>query len=423
MAGVFEGVDVAYYLVHSIGGKRDFEDLDRRAAANFARAAKSAGVRQIIYLGGLGHERDLSAHLASRHEVGALLRRSGIPLIELRASIVIGSGSASFETVRALVEQLPVIIAPRWIRTLAQPIAIEDVIDYLAAAIELGPRDATYEIGGSDRVTYADVMSAYARRRRLHRRVVPTRLVTPAASRVALGLLTPVYGPVAAAMVDSLRNETTADTRDARDAFAIEPRGVDAAIERALANEDEDFAQTRWSDALPAQPPRRWGGVGIGRRLVTTRSLRTPCEASEAFAPIQRIGGRCGWYAADWFWRARGLLDTLRGGVGLRRGRRDPYDLRVGDTVDFWRVERFESDATLSLAAEMKIPGRLWLQFEVTPNGSGSLIRQTTIFDPAGYVGLAYWYLLYPVHHRVFGSMLRAIGSRLSDQTASPRAL
>jgi uncharacterized protein YbjT (DUF2867 family) len=409
----FGGVGTAYYLVHSMGGKSDFKDLDRRAALNFARAAESAGVRQIIYLGGLGHEEDLSPHLASRQEVGDLLRESGIPVIELRASIVIGSGSASFETVRALVEQLPVIVAPRWIRTLAQPIAIEDVIDYLAASLQLAPCSAVYEIGGPDQLSYADVMRAYANRRGLRRRIVPTALVTPAASRLALGLLTPVYGPVAAAMVESLRNETTVNSRAADQTFAIKPRGIDAAIERALANEDQEFAETRWSDALPAQRPRRWGGVGIGRRLVASRSLRVDCDACDAFAPIQRIGGPTGWYAADWFWRVRGLLDTLRGGVGLRRGRRDPHDLRLGDTVDFWRVERFEPGEMLSLAAEMKIPGRLWLQFEVGANGSGSVIRQTTIFDPAGYIGLAYWYVLYPIHHRVFGSMLRGIARTL----------
>jgi uncharacterized protein YbjT (DUF2867 family) len=406
----FEGVHTACYLVHSMGGAEDFEELDRRAAANFAAAARAAGVAQIVYLGGLGHEHDLSPHLASRHEVGRVLSGCGIPTVELRASIVIGSGSASFETVRALVEHLPLIVAPRWVETLAQPIAIEDVIDYLAAVIELEvPIDAIYEIGGADQVTYADVMREYARQRGLSRRVIRMPLLTPRASRVLLGLLTPVYGPVAAAMVESLRNQTIVTTQAAHKSFTTRPRGLSEAIERALRNEDRDFAETRWADALPQEQPLGWGGLSFGRRLVASRVVRVARRPEEAFAPIQRIGGTTGWYSANWFWRLRGLLDTLRGGVGLRRGRRDPNDLRVGDTVDFWRVERLEPGRLLLLAAEMKIPGRLWLQFEVDPRDRYSTVRQTTVFDPAGYVGLAYWYLLYPVHHRVFGRMLRGI--------------
>lgn len=404
------GVHTACYLVHSMGGGGDFEELDRRAALNFAEAARAAGVGQIVYLGGLGHDDDLSSHLASRHEVGRLLRVGGVPTVELRASIVIGSGSASFETVRALVEHLPVIVVPRWVETLAQPIAIEDAIDYLLAAIELErPVDAVYEIGGTDQVTYADVMLEYARQRGLRRRVVRAPFITPRASRLLLGLLTPVYGRIAGAMVDSLRNETIVTSRAADPAFAVAARGLPAAIERALVNEDREFAETRWSDALPERRPLRWGGVTFGRRLVASRAVRVGRRPEEAFVPIQQIGGSTGWYAANWFWRLRGLLDALRGGVGLRRGRRHPNELRVGDAVDFWRVERLESGRVLRLAAEMKIPGRLWLQFEVEPKGHDSVVRQTTVFDPAGYVGLAYWYLLYPIHHRVFSRMLRGI--------------
>jgi uncharacterized protein YbjT (DUF2867 family) len=404
------GVDTAYYLVHSMGAGGAFHELDRRAAATFAAAAEAAGVRQIVYLGGLGRGDRLSGHLASRQEVGRVLRASGVATLELRASIVIGSGSASFETVRALVEQLPVIVAPRWVETLAQPIAIEDILDYLVAALDLArPVDAVYEIGGRDQVTYADIMREYAAQRGLRRRVVRMPFVTPRASRLALGLLTPVYGRVAAEMVDSLRNETIVESTAADDAFPVRPRGLRAAIERALVNEDHEFAQTRWSDALPAERPRRWGGLAFGRRRVASQAVDVTSPPDAAFAPIQRIGGPSGWYAANWFWRARGLLDMLSGGVGLRRGRRDPRHLRVGDAVDFWRVERVESGRLLRLEAEMKLPGRLWLQFEVEPRDDSSVVRQTTVFDPAGYVGLAYWYALYPVHRRVFGAMLRGI--------------
>jgi uncharacterized protein YbjT (DUF2867 family) len=420
----FQGVHTAYYLVHSMGDAGDFEELDRRAAINFAEAARSAGVAQVIYLGGLGHDDNLSSHLASRHEVGRLLRGHGVATIELRASIVIGSGSASFETVRALVEHLPVIVAPRWVETLAQPIAIEDVIDCLLVASEFGrPVDAIYEIGGTDQVTYADVMREYARQRGLHRRVVRMPLITPRASRVLLGLLTPVYGRIAAAMVESLRNETIVTSPVSDPAFSGYRRGLTAAIERALVNEDQEFAETRWSDALPQEQPLRWGGLAFGRRLVASRVTRVERKPEEAFAPIQRIGGSTGWYAANWFWWMRGLIDTLRGGVGLRRGRRDPCDLRVGDTVDFWRVERLESGRLLRLAAEMKIPGRLWLQFEVDPAEHQSVVRQTTVFDPFGYVGLAYWYLLYPVHHRVFSRMLRGIQRAAQPHSAVPAEL
>jgi hypothetical protein len=225
-----------------------------------------------------------------------------------------------------------------------------------------------------------------------------------------LGLLTPVYGRVAGAMVDSLRNQTVVNRSHALRAFAVRPRGLSEAITRALVNEDREFAQTRWSDSFALGQPQRWSGQTVGRRLVSSRMVHLRRAPTWAFDPVRRIGGETGWYAIEWFWKARGLLDRLRGGVGLRRGRRHRVDLRVGDTVDFWRVERVEHDRLLRLAAEMKIPGRLWLQFEVGPDEDGGAhIRQTTVFDPAGYVGLAYWYFLCPVHHLVFSRMLRGI--------------
>jgi uncharacterized protein YbjT (DUF2867 family) len=409
LAAAMGEVDTAYYLVHSMGSGSDFEELDRRGASNFAAAARRAGVGRIIYLGGLGRGDDLSSHLASRQEVGDILHGSGVPTVEFRASIVIGSGSASFETVRALVESLPVTVAPSWVDTAAQPIAIEDVIAYLLGALEYDG-SAIFEIGGSERVSYAEVIREYARQRGLRRRLVRTGLLSAKTSGFFLGLLTPVYGQVAAAMVDSLRNETVANTAAALEAFPVRPRGLAEAIARALVHEDLDFAETRWSDALPSGEPLRWSGTTFGRRVVSSRVIRVRRPQAAAFDPIRRIGGHNGWYASDWFWKARGLLDTLRGGVGLRRGRRDPVDLRVDDTIDFWRVERLEPDRLLRLAAEMKIPGRLWLQFEVSANGApGTEIRQTTIFDPAGYLGLTYWYLFAPIHHVVFSRMLRGV--------------
>jgi uncharacterized protein YbjT (DUF2867 family) len=414
LARAMRGVDTAYYLIHSMGTRGDFEALDRAAAGNFAIAARAAKVKRLIYLGGLGDDSDLSAHLASRQEVGEILRQSGVPTVEFRASIVIGSGSAPYESVRAVVENLPVMITPRWVNTAAQPIAIEDLLDYLLAALEY-EGSAVFEIGGRDRVSYAEIIREYARQRGLKRRLVPIPLVSWTASRFFLGLLTPVYGRVAGEMVESLRNKTVVETTSAVDTFAIEPGGLRDAIARALTSEDREFAETLWSVALPSGEPRRWSGLTFGRRRVTSRAVRVCRPPASAFDPIRRIGGHTGWYATEWFWKARGFLDRLRGGVGFRRGRRDHLDLRVGDAVDFWRVERIERDRLLRLAAEMKVPGRLWLQFEVDPDEiGGSQIRQTTVFDPAGYVGLAYWYLLSPVHHIVFSRMLRGIARSVS---------
>jgi uncharacterized protein YbjT (DUF2867 family) len=418
LAAAMADVQIAYYLVHSMDARGGFEELDRRAATNFANAARAAGVRQIVYLSGLGSGGDLSPHLASRHEVGHILRDSGVVTTELRASIVIGAGSASFETVRALVERLPAIPAPNWVDTAAQPIAIDDVIDYLLAALRAEPTgSAIYEIGGEDKVTYAEVIREYARQRKLRRPVFSLPVLTGRVWRRCLGILIPAHGRVAGAMVDSLRNETVVSDPAARQAFPVKPRGLPEAIGRTLAREDRDFADTLWGSVLLPAASARWGGRSVGGRMVASRVQYVQASPHDAFAPIQRIGGSAGWYGVDWFWRLRGWLDKARGGQGIRRGRKDPENLNVGDTVDFWRVVRIDSPRRLLLAAEMKLPGRLWLQFEVGANGHRTEIRQTTVFDPAGYVGLAYWYILYPVHRTVFAAMLRGL-RQISDAQA-----
>ena len=416
LRAAMDGVGVAVYLVHSMAANEDFEEQDRLAAENFARAAQEAGVRRIIYLGGLGREPGLSRHLRSRQEVGRILRESGIPTIEFRASIVIGSGSLSFELIRALVEKLPVMIIPRWVGKRAQPLAIEDLVDYLVAAVNVDLRGSEiYEIGGADRVSYLDIMKEYARQRGLRRLMIRVPVLTPRLSSLWLGLVTPVYARVGRKLIDSVRNATVVDDEAALEVFGIRPRKIDEAIQRALVNEDKQFAETRWSDALSSGDTLRWGGAKFGSRIVDSRSLNVPYEPQRAFWPIRRIGGEVGWYFADWLWRLRGFLDLLAGGVGSRRGRRDPESLVPGDTVDFWRVEDFKPNELLRLQAEMKLPGRAWLQFEVHGTSTGSTVRQTAIFDPVGIFGLIYWYALYPLHVIVFAGMLRGIATVIKD--------
>jgi len=405
-------VAVAYYLVHSMGSTGNFEEQDRQAAQNFAAAARAAGVRRIIFLGGLGEDGDaLSPHLRSRHEVGDRLRASGVPVIEFRASIVIGSGSLSFELVRALVERLPVMVTPRWVRVLAQPIAINDMLAYLIAARDLPVTGSTtFEVGGPDVVSYADLMREYARQRGLRRWMIPVPVLTPRLSSLWLGLVTPLYARVGRKLIDSIRHPTVVQDRSALAQFAVRPVGVSVAIAQALRREDREFVETHWAGAMSASgEPRQWGGVRFGNRLIDTRSVEVSVPLAQAFAPIQRIGGATGWYYGDFLWWLRSGLDLLVGGVGMRRGRRQPTELRVGEVLDCWRVEGLEPGRRLRLVAEMKMPGRAWLEFSVEPVELGARITQTAMFDPQGLAGLAYWYLIWPLHELVFAGMLRGI--------------
>jgi hypothetical protein len=309
------------------------------------------------------------------------------------------------------------MICPKWVRVLAQPIAIEDVLSYLVASLEVAPGDSRiFEIGGPDQVSYGDIMQEYARQRGLRRLMIPVPVLTPRLSSLWLGLVTPVYARIGRKLVESLRNPTLISSNLAEKSFAIRPRGLREAIARALAHEDQELDETRWSDALSsAGKPSSWGGVRFGSRLVDSRTLEVSVPPSEAFAPVQRIGGKTGWYYGDWLWQIRGFMDLLVGGVGTRRGRRDPVNLRVGDTLDCWRVEEFEPNRLLRLHAEMKLPGRAWLEFEVAGDDQTSTIRQTAIFDPVGLFGLAYWYSIYPLHQLVFAGMLRNIAKASSS--------
>lgn len=395
------GVATVYFLVHSMGQGGRFEEIDRAGATNIADAALAAGVSRIVYLGGLGDDREsLSPHLRSRHEVGEILRErcagGGPQVIEFRASIVIGSGSVSFEMIRALVERLPVMVTPRWVSVLAQPIAVADLLAYLVAALDL-PAGAhrVYEIGGRDQLSYRDIMREYARQRGLHRLMIPVPLLTPRLSSLWLALVTPLHARVGRALVDSIRHPTLVRDDSAMRDFSIVPRGVEAAIAEAIATEARE---------------RR-------NRLVDDRSIAVDVPPDRAFAAIRRIGGANGWYYGNWLWQLRGGLDVMVGGVGMRRGRRDPELLEVNDPLDWWNVEACEP-TRLVLAAEMKLPGRAWLEFQVSPAGEGATIRQTAVFDPKGLAGLAYWYAVWPLHEMVFRGMLRGI-AREAEKTAA----
>lgn len=412
LAEPLAGVDIAYYLVHSLGAAGPFQEMDRQAAENFATAARDAGVRRIIFLGGLGEEGPkLSAHLASRHEVGDILRSSGVQTIEFRASIIIGSGSISFELVRNLVDKLPVLIVPRWIEQCAQPLAVEDVIAYLVAAAHVHVEgNALFQIGGADQASYGGIIREYARQRRLRRLIIPLPFLPPRFFSFWLPLLTPLYARVGRHLVDGMRNATCVTSDAALRLFPVKPRGTAEAVARALGNEDEEFAATRWSDAtFELKRSHRWGGAKFGPRFVDSRTVRVPFPPSDAFAPITCIGGERGWYAHNWLWGLRGMIDQVLGGVGLRRGRRDPACVLPGETLDFWRVEAVEPDRLLRLFAEMRLPGRAWLQFEVESDASGSTLRQTAMFDPLGIGGRLYWYGFYLVHQLVLGGLLRGV--------------
>jgi lipocalin/uncharacterized protein YbjT (DUF2867 family) len=399
LTGAMKGVDQAFYLVHSMATGPGFSALDRTAAANFGRAAARAGVRRIIYLGGLGDDRNpLSTHLQSRVETGRALRESGVPVVEFRASIVIGAGSISFEMIRALVERLPAMICPRWVETRTQPIAIDDVLAYLHAALDL-PKGAegVFEIGGPEVLSYGDIMRAYAKRRGLRRLLIPVPVLTPRLSGLWLGLVTPAQARIGRALVEGLRNPTVVRSSAARATFAIEPLPLADALTRAIAEDGTHFKIDSRMAVVDAPPAR-------------------------AFAPIRRIGGATGWYFADALWRLRGWIDAWLGGVGMPPLRRDPDECVVGDVIDGWRVEAYERDRLLRLSAALKLPGRGWLEFRVEPRDGGarSLIRQTATFDPIGVAGRVYWYGALPLHALVFRGLLRRIAQRaVSDAAAA----
>ncbi len=425
LAGAFDGCDAAYYLVHSMGGGADFADKDASAAANFRCAADQAGVGRIVYLGGMGggdhtdgDRAELSAHLASRHRVGELLAAGHTPTTELRAAIVIGSGSLSFEMLRYLTEVLPVMITPRWVRTRCQPIAIRDVLHYLVAVLDDPDTvDRVLEIGGPDVVTYAEMMQTFAEVAGLRRRVIiPIPVLSPSLSSRWVGLVTPLPADIARPLIDSLRHEVVMTNHDIDAIAPHQPMPFRTAVELAVRRTRTEAVVTRWSDAgytaadtIPGDP--EWAG---GASLADHQTVTTSAPRAALYEAFARIGGANGYYVADWAWRVRGLMDRAIGGPGLRRGRRHPVDLRPGESVDFWRVRTVEPGSELGLEAEMRVPGRAWLSWRIEEGAEpGTLtLHQTAWFAPRGLWGRAYWYAMLPFHVVIFAGMARAIVGR-----------
>ena len=423
LAAACEGVDVVFYLVHALG-QADFGDVDRRSATNLAEAAAAAGVRRVVYLGGpvpTGHE-PVSAHLESRDEVARILVGGEVPAVVLRAAVIIGSGSASFEMLRYLTERLPVMVTPRWVHNRVQPIAIRDVLRYLVASVEGFPfrLNRSFDIGGPDVLTYAEMMHRYARVAGLPRRVLlPVRALSPELSAHWVGLVTPVPGAVARPLVASLVHEAICHEHDIAEYVPDPPdhplTGVDRAIELALRKIQDGDVETRWAnaslpgapgDALPSDPD--WSGGSV---YTDERTRPVAVEPHRLWRVIEAIGGENGWHSFPLAWSVRGWLDRAFGGVGLRRGRRDPHRLQVGEALDFWRVEEIVPGELLRLRAELKLPGRAWLEMRVTRDEAGrTRYEQRAVFQPRGLAGHAYWWSVAPFHVLVFGGMARNIG-------------
>ncbi|MFJ6104738.1 SDR family oxidoreductase [Streptomyces sp. NPDC092359] len=428
-------VDIAYYLVHALGGGPGFERTDRLAARTFADRSRAAGVRRIVYLGGLTPhgvpDHALSPHLRSRAEVGQILLRSGVPTTVLRAAVIIGSGSASFEMLRYLTERLPVMVTPSWVRTRIQPIAVRDVLRYLVGSADMPPEvSRAFDIGGPDVLTYLGMMRRYAKVAGLPRRlIVPVPVLTPRLSSHWIGLVTPVPRSIARPLAESLRYEVVCDEHDIAD-LVPDPPGTplafDTALDLALRRVREARISTRWSsasvpgapsDPLPTDPD--WAGGSLYTD-VRERAVAAPPEA--LWRVVEGIGGENGWYSFPLAWAVRGRLDRLVGGVGLRRGRRDATRLRVGDSLDFWRVEEIERGRLLRLRAEMRLPGLAWLEMYVEQDGDGrSRYRQRALFHPHGLAGQAYWWSVSPFHAVVFGGMARKI-ARTAEAAGEAKA-
>ena len=418
LSAAMDGVSATYYLVHSIGSSANWAEHDRAVAENFRRAAEDAGIERIVYLGGLGDRSTttLSEHLASRQEVGAELARGTVPVVELRAAVVIGSGSASFEMLRYLVEVLPAMVTPKWVDTRCQPVAVRDVLHYLVESLTADVTGRVLDVGGPEVLTYREMMAQYAEEAGLAKRlVVPVPFLTPGLSSRWIGLVTPIPPSLARPLIESLVNDVVVTGEAAADVMPTEQVTYREAVRLALGRARNGDVPTSWARAelggrAPAEPQPTdpaWAGgtINLDRRV-----RRVAASPEELFDVVCAIGGRRGWYASDWLWSLRGLLDTLIGGVGMRRGRLHPHLLSIGDPVDFWRVEALEPAHLLRLRAEMRLPGDAWLEWQIEPDPLGATITQTARFHPRGLVGRLYWIAVAPFHRFIFPGLLAGIG-------------
>lgn len=422
------GCSAAFYLVHSmLPGQKDFQAADREAALNMKAAAETAGLEKVIYLGGLGEDSPhLSKHLKSRAEVGSILKSGRVPVTILRAAMIIGSGSASFEILRYLVERLPVMITPKWLKTPSQPIAIRNVIEYLAGCLERPETSGkTYDIGGPDILTYHDLMSIYAEEAGLPRRlVIPVPVLTPRLSSYWIHIVTPVPASIARPLAEGLKNPVLCQENEIRRVIPQELLSCRAAIRLALERLKHDAVPSHWTDAGKVPPVEalyegdpRWAG---GTLFEDRRLCRVKASSSDVWNVIARIGGQTGWYYADWLWSLRGVLDRFAGGVGLRRGRRNTSKIFPGDALDFWRALEVSEGKRLLLNAEMKLPGKASLEFKIEPGDAGEcVLEQTAKFWPRGLLGILYWYLVCPLHGVIFSGMIKSVARR-AEQSRKP---
>ena len=427
------GVHTAYYLLHSINAAADFGDIESAMALGFSQAAERARISQIVYLGGIANDENRSRHLTSRMNTGTQLATGSTPVLELRAGIIIGSGSASFEMLRHLTHRLPIMTTPKWVSNRTQPIAIRDVLYYLRACANLSqPVDEVRDIGGPEVVTYAQMMQTFASLSGLRKRkIIQVPVLTPKLSSLWIGFVTPVPTSLARPLVESLISEVVVDSKKSIDAVIPQPAEglltVAQAIELALNRTANNLVNTRWSDAsFPTAPWQKaqgdpdWAGE---LTLKDHREITTDVSLKFVWQEIEKIGGEHGWFGSDWLWYLRGLLDRMVGGVGLRRGRRDPEFLRIGDSLDFWRVEELEREKNLKLYAEMVLPGKAWLEFNLEVRDGQTYISQDALFAPRGLGGQIYWYLVSPFHFFIFPTMLRNIVKEARKSEATSHTL
>jgi uncharacterized protein YbjT (DUF2867 family) len=413
------GVHTAYYLLHSINVATDFEDVEAKMAHDFAHTAEKVGVKQIVYLGGIANDENRSRHLLSRMNTGIELASTSVPVLELRAGIIIGSGSASFEMLRHLTHRLPIMTTPKWVSNRTQPIAIRDVLYYLRNVANLKePQNRVCDIGGPEVMSYADMMQKFAHIAGLPKRIIiQVPVLTPKLSSLWIGFVTPVPTSLARPLVESLISEVVADSaKSINDLIPVPAEGlltVSQAIHLALTRTEENSVSTRWSDAaFPTAPWQKaqsdpdWAG---DLTLKDHREITTDVPLKYIWEQIEGIGGSRGWFGSGWLWFLRGLLDRMVGGVGLRRGRRDPNHLRIGDSLDFWRVEGLVPEEHLRLYAEMILPGKAWLEFHLETKDGKTVLTQDALFEPRGLGGQIYWYVVSPFHFFIFPTMARNI--------------